>query len=210
MKALLCILISYVIGTINPSYIIARFKGLDIRTVGSKNAGASNALIVLGKLSGAVCMLFDIAKACFAIWLCQKLFPDFEYALVLAGVFCLIGHVFPFYMKFKGGKGLACLGGLLIMMDWRLFFIILAIEIVIALIVNYIFIVPITASVAMPILYGFMTNNVWNAVIMLLATIIIYYKHMENFKRVKAGTEMKLSYLWNKDKELERIQNNNK
>ncbi|MBQ4111933.1 MAG: glycerol-3-phosphate acyltransferase, partial [Clostridia bacterium] len=106
MKYVLCLLIGYVTGTINPSYIIARLRGFDIREKGSGNAGASNALILFGKVLGIGCALFDIAKAAFAIWLCGRLFPGLAYSLAITGVACILGHVFPFYMKFKGGKGL--------------------------------------------------------------------------------------------------------
>ena len=113
MKYVLCILIGYLMGSINPSYIIARLRGFDIREKGSQNAGASNALILFGKVIGIGCALFDIAKAAFAIWLCETLFPEFAYSYAVTGVACIVGHSFPFYMKFKGGKGLACLGAYL-------------------------------------------------------------------------------------------------
>ena len=96
----------YLIGTINPSYIIAKLCGFDIREKGSKNAGASNALILFGKITGIGCALFDIAKATLIVWLCETLFPELAYSFAVTGVACILGHVFPFYMKFKGGKGL--------------------------------------------------------------------------------------------------------
>ena len=106
MEYICCGLIWYFIGTINPSYFIAKRRGFDIRTKGSGNAGASNALILFGKLLGIICALLDIAKAYLAILLTEALFPEFRYAYAITGVACVIGHIFPFYMKFKGGKGL--------------------------------------------------------------------------------------------------------
>ena len=205
MKYLLCIVIGYLIGTINPSYIIAKIRGFDIRERGSKNAGASNALILFGKVLGVTCALLDIAKATFAIWLCGKLFPELTYSFVVTGVSCILGHIFPFYMKFKGGKGLACLGGMILAFDWRVFLIMLACEIVIALVTNYICFVPLTASVVFPIVYGIMRHNLWGALILCLVVPVMLFKHKENLVRIKNGTEMRLSFLWNKDKELDRM-----
>lgn len=202
MKYVLCILIGYFIGAINPSYIIAKLRGFDIREKGSKNAGASNALILFGKVLGIGCALFDIAKATFAIWLCGKLFPELSYTFAVTGVACILGHVFPFYMKFKGGKGLACLGGMILAFDWRVFLIMLASEIVVAIVTDYICFVPLTASAIFPLVYGIMRCDVWGALIVALILPLMLYKHMENLKRIKQKTEMPFSFLWNKDKAL--------
>lgn len=202
MKYVLCLLIGYVTGTINPSYIIARLRGFDIREKGSGNAGASNALILFGKVLGIGCALFDIAKAAFAIWLCGRLFPGLACSLAITGVACILGHVFPFYMKFKGGKGLACLGGMILAFDWRVFLIMLAAEIVLAIVTDYICFVPLTASAVFPILYGLMRRDLWGALIIALILPLMLYKHKENLKRIKQKTELPFSFLWNKDKAL--------
>ena len=202
MKYVLCILIGYLIGTVNPSYIIAKVRGFDIREKGSKNAGASNALILFGKLLGIGCALFDIAKAAFAIWLCGKLFPELTYSFAVTGVACILGHVFPVYMKFRGGKGLACLGGMILAFDCRVFLIMLAAEIIVAIVTDYICFVPLTASVIFPIVYGIMCRDVVGALIIALILPLMIYKHKENLKRIKQKTEMPFSFLWNKDKAL--------
>ena len=210
MDFLYCILIGYFVGTVNPSYIIAKIRGFDIREKGSRNAGASNAVILLGKTIGVLCALLDIAKTVLAIWLTQKLMPEFAWAYAVTGVACALGHIFPFYMKFKGGKGLACLGGIIFALDWRVFLIMLTSEIIIALATNYICFVPLTASVVFPIIYGIMRNDWWGALILCVLTLVIFWKHKENLVRIKNGTEMRLSFLWNKNKEIERMKNNTK
>ena len=202
MKYVLCILIGYLIGAINPSYIIAKIRGFDIREKGSGNAGASNALIIFGKVVGVVCALFDIAKATFAIWLCGKLFPELTYSFAVTGVACILGHVFPFYMKFRGGKGFACLGGMILAFDWWVFLILLAAEIVVAIVTDYICFVPLTASALFPIVYGIMCRDVWGALIIALIFPLMLYKHKENLRRIKQKTEMPFSFLWNKEKAL--------
>ena len=212
----LCFLFGYLIGGINPSYIIGRLKGFDIRKKGSGNAGASNALIVMGKKVGIISALFDIAKAAAAYLLAPLIFGELALAAEIAGVACILGHMFPAYMKFKGGKGLACLGGVLIGIDWRLFLILITLEILLCLWVDYICIVPITASILIPILYGLFggkgvlpwllhANNGWAGVgVLLISTIAILYRHVQNIYRISYGGEMHFSYMWSHDKEAER------
>jgi len=202
MKYVLCILIGYLIGAINPSYLVAKLHGFDIREKGSKNAGASNALILFGKVIGIGCAVFDIAKAAFAIWLCEMLFPELANSFAVTGVACILGHVFPFYMKFRGGKGLACLGGMILAFDLRMFLIMLAAEIIVAIVTDYICFVPLTASAVFPIVYGIMRRDVWGALIIAPIFPLMLWKHKENLKRIKQKTEMPFSFLWNKDKAL--------
>lgn len=205
MQVILCCLIGYLIGVINPSYLIAKFKGFDIRKKGSGNAGASNAVILLGKFIGIFCAIFDIAKAFLALLLTTSLFKDFDHAFVVTGLFCVIGHVFPFYMNFKGGKGLAVFGGIVLFYNWKVFLIMLAVEILLVLIIDYICVVPITASIAFPIIYGFISLDILGSILLVLIAIIICNRHSINLKRIKEGTEMHFSYLWKSKEELERI-----
>lgn len=209
MKYLLCILVSYLIGSINPAYYFGKKKGINIKKEGSKNAGASNAVILLGKSIGAICALLDIGKACFAIRFCQRLFPTLANVFAVSGTACILGHIFPFYMKFKGGKGLACLGGVVLMYDLKFFFLFLLIEVIIALLTDYICFVPITASVFFPFAYGILTSNAIGALIFGIAAIVILLKHVENIKRIHVGREMRLSFLWNRDNEIKRVTRDN-
>lgn len=208
MQYLVSIVLGYLIGAINPSYIIGAVKGVDLKKKGSGNAGASNALILLGKATGVICALLDIGKTCLAVAVVGWIFPDFPYAMPLTALFCVVGHIFPFYLKFKGGKGLACLGGAFLIFDWRVFLIVLALEIVLALIVDYICIVPLSASVAFPAIYAIMTRDLVGMVMLCGITVIMVIKHIENLKRIRAGTELRLSFLWNKNREVERIKQN--
>lgn len=205
MKYLLCILISYVIGAINPSYIIAKIRGFDIRKKGSKNAGASNALILFGKTVGIACAIFDVAKAFFAVWLCSALFPGLSWLFPISGISCIFGHIFPFYMRFRGGKGLACLGGVVLVYDWRVFLIMMVCEVFVVLVTSYICFVPLTASLVFPAVYGIMDSDLIGALIFCLMIPVMFFRHKENFVRIKNGEEMRISALWNKDKEFERM-----
>lgn len=220
-KIVLCAFYGAAIGSINPSYLIGRLRGFDIRKEGSGNAGASNAVILMGKIVGLFCTLFDIGKAFAAFRTAPLIFGQSAYFEVIAGTACILGHIFPFYMKFRGGKGLAALGGVILAVDWRLFLIMLGAEILFAVAVDYICVVPISACVIFPLLYGFLGDagtawlrhagaGWWGALIFGAAAIAMLYRHVENVRRIRAGTEMHLSYLWKHDKEgeIERIRQN--
>ena len=205
LRAMICCLLGYLVGTINPSYIISRLRGFDIREQGSHNAGASNAVILLGKSVGVLCALFDILKTCAVIRLVKYLFPFCRYAFVVTGTACILGHIFPFYMNFRGGKGLACLGGMILVYNWRIFLIFLTVEIVIALMTNYICFVPITASFAFSAVYAYYSADWLGTVLLTVVSCVILFRHTENLRRIRMGTELRLSYLWNQEAELARI-----
>lgn len=205
MEFLLCALLGYFVGTVNPAYLLGKIKGFDIRKKGSGNAGASNALILFGKVIGVVCAFLDIAKAYFAILLTTTLFPDFSFAFTVTGVACILGHIFPFYMHFKGGKGLACLGGMILYFDYRVFLIMLVLAVVLALVTDYICFVPISASAAFPFVYWGFTKHFAGALILAISAVVIFLRHLENLKRIRKGTEMHLSYIWKPEQEMSRM-----
>ncbi|MBR2312869.1 MAG: glycerol-3-phosphate acyltransferase [Clostridia bacterium] len=219
-KIIVTLLASYLVGSINPSYIIGRLKGIDIRKQGSGNAGASNATVVLGKWVGIFSGVFDILKATGVMLLFPLIFGNIPYLAECAGVACIVGHIFPIFMNFKGGKGLACFGGLVLAIDPRLFGLILAAEILLLLLVDYICIVPITAVIIIPIVYGVFgvsgldwlwraAGGWWGAAIIGIASVVMLLRHMQNVKRIIKGKEMRFSYVWmsaeDKKKELIRI-----
>ncbi|MBQ7161115.1 MAG: glycerol-3-phosphate acyltransferase [Clostridia bacterium] len=210
MYVVFCLLMGYAAGALNPSYIIARIKGFDIRGSGSGNAGGSNALITMGKGIGAFCILFDIGKAYGVVKLACLVFPEGHLAFAAASVGAVYGHIFPPYMRFKGGKGLACLGGAILAFDPIVFLIMLGCEFIILFATNYICFVPLTASAAFPVVYGVMTGDIAGALVLVLITAVIVYKHVENLRRIRKGTEMRFSYLWNKDAERDRIVENSR
>lgn len=208
MQVLLCSLTGYLIGNINPSYIISRLRGFDIRERGSGNAGASNAIMTMGKKVGAVSALFDIFKAFFASLLAAQLFPQLKFAKILSGCSCIIGHIFPVFMNFHGGKGLASLAGTILAFDPELFISLLILEIIIGFSLDYICVVPITGSALFMAYYAFITGDATGTLLLALTAVIILFKHIENLRRIQNGTEAHLSFLWHKDQELERIKKN--
>ena len=208
MAIVISALFGYLIGGINPAYLIAKYKGFDIRKRGSGNAGASNAVITMGKKVGAISAILDIFKAYLAVTIAGVLFPNVSLAKVVMGISCILGHIFPIYMRFRGGKGLASLGGVILAFHPIVFVILLSVELIIVLIVDYICIVPITASVAFPFIYMSMTKDSIGAILYGLLAIVIFSKHIENLKRIRSGTEAHFSFLWRRKKEIERLGGN--
>ncbi len=205
MAYIWCSLIGYLIGSVNPAWIISKIRGFDIRDKGSHNAGASNVVILCGKKMGAFCAVIDIFKACFAIKLCAFLFPEYDHAFAAAGTACIVGHIHPLFLGFRGGKGLACLGGMIMMFSRRVFIVFLILEIILVLVTNYICFVPITAAIAFPIAYAVIAHDGIGALMMGIAGVMILMKHLENLRRIRNGTELRFSYLWDRDSERKRL-----
>ena len=206
MRIIWSLAVGYLIGGINPAYLFARRRGFDIRKHGSGNAGASNAVITMGKKVGFLSALFDIIKAYFAVKITEALFPGSVVYAALSGAGCILGHIFPLFMRFRGGKGLACLGGVILAFNPLVFLLMLVAEVILVLIVDYICVVPITASVIFPVVYQLMTWNSLGTTVYAVVGFIMICKHIENLKRIYHGTEFHFSFLWKRDKELDRME----
>ena len=204
-KLAACILLGYLIGCVSPSYLIGKLRGYDVRRSGSGNAGASNTVIMAGKLLGFIVALLDILKAAGSWWLCAALFPELAVAGPLAGVSCLLGHLYPVFLRFRGGKGLACLGGLALATSPKTLLILFGVALLIAVLTNYVCVVTVTMSVVVPVYYWFLTGFLLGALILAVPVVPIFLKHLINFRRIREGKELRLSYVFNKQKELDRI-----
>jgi glycerol-3-phosphate acyltransferase PlsY len=183
------IVLGYLIGCINPAWIIARLKKTELRQKGTGNLGATNVFLTLGKRIGVFVMLLDIGKAYAVVLIARILFPQFALAGVLAGAAAILGHMFPFYLGFKGGKGSACLGGAILGLEWKLFLALLLLGIVIAFLVDYPWAVPVSAAGLFPFAYGISMHSDISIAILLCPGICLILKHMENYRRVREGTE---------------------
>ena len=204
------LIIGYFFGCFNLSYMISKIKGFDIRYVGSGNAGASNVVIVIGKKIGLFVALIDILKAFFAFRLAEGFFPEayagaVSWAGVIAGVGAVIGHILPFYMGFKGGKGLACFGGTVLGIDFRLFFILFIIALLIAIITDYICFAPITMAFVVPATVWYVYETWIPSAIISIASFALLLKHRENILRIRSGEELRFHFLWRRKDESERF-----
>ena len=184
--------IGYMIGCIQPAFFIGKIKGIDIREHGSKNAGAANTTITIGWGWGFFTAVFDILKATACVLFISYLYPDNEaYSLLpfLGGAVSVLGHNYPFYMGFKGGKGTASGIGIILGYDpyWGLAMV--GILILSTVVTNYLVVGTVNIHLAMLYLSVFKYNNIWIILVVIFLTALSVFKHWENFKRIKNGTE---------------------
>ena len=205
LQILSCLLLGYLLGSLSPSFLAGKLRGYDVRESGSGNAGASNTVILVGRFAGLIVALLDILKAACAWWLCAALFPELRLSGILGGVGAILGHMFPLWLRFRGGKGLACLGGVILAYDWRTLLLMLALAIAIGVVTNYVAVATVSMSVIWPVYYGLRTAFWLGAGVLLVPALPIFLRHLVNFRRMRKGEELRLRYLWKKDEELQRI-----
>ncbi len=189
------VFIGYLLGNINTAAILARIKGFDIRGRGSGNAGASNALVTMGKGAAVCSALVDILKAFLPVWLLLHVIPLPEgcsHLPVLVGIAVILGHMFPFWMQFRGGKGFASLLGFSLAIDWRFFLVCIAILAILLLTTRYIALATIACAAALPVWHGIGTHDWLETVLLSVLAVVIISKHIQNLRRMKDGTEIKL------------------
>lgn len=187
----LTVLGGYLLGCSSMAYYVSRWKKVNLSTNGSGNLGASNTTILLGWRMGILVALHDIFKGAAAVLLAKWLLPDLTYAPVAAGCACVMGHLYPFYLKGKGGKGFASYMGMLLALDWRLGLALIGVSLLVTFLSDYIVVGTLTTVVVGPVWIGF-TQSWVSAVIMLAVTAVIFYKHRENLHRILRGSEVGL------------------
>ena len=192
MQYLLAIILGYLLGCSSMAYYIGKFKKTDIRTAGSGNLGASNATVLFGWSAGVAVALHDICKAVIAVLAAKWLFPQLEYAGAAAGVACVLGHIFPFYLGFRGGKGLASYFGMVLALNWKLALIIGAVIVLATLITDFISVGALSSIVVAPVYTFFTTHNLILVAILGVATVVMFLKHWENIIRIAKGQEIGL------------------
>ena len=190
MEYTAAILLSYLIGSSSMSWYLSKIKKVNLRAGGSGNLGASNAVALMGWKAGILVGIHDIGKSILAVLLAQMLFPGVEYIGAVAGVASVLGHIFPFYLKFKGGKGFASYLGMTIALNWRLALVILLIVVLVTLITDYIVVGTVTTVLSVPTYLGITSHSWILAAILCVATVVILYKHRENYVRIYNGTEL--------------------
>lgn len=190
MEYILVIVLSYILGSSNMAKYLAAIKKVDLTAGGSGNLGASNAVILMGWGAGVLTALHDIGKSALAVILARLVFPDAPYIGAAAGVAAVLGHIFPFWMKFKGGKGFASYLGLTLALNWKFAIAVLLLVVVVTLITDYIVAATTTTIVLVPIGLGFLTQSWVLPLILLVASGVIAWKHRENYVRIYNGTEI--------------------
>lgn len=207
MIRLACVGIGYIFGLFQTSYLYGRMNGIDIREHGSGNAGTTNALRTLGMKAGVITFLGDCFKCFFAVLLVRALFgPSHPGEQVLLGMYgalgVILGHNFPFYLKFRGGKGIAATAGLFLSLDPVLTLVALVTFVAAVALTRYVSlgsVLVVIELLAGVILYG--VQGKWGMsgaplyemyAITAFLTAMALYRHRGNIKRLLSGTERKI------------------
>ena len=191
MQYILVIALSYLLGCSNMATYIAAAKKVDLSAGGSGNPGASNAVILMGWGAGVLTAVHDIGKAALAVIMARLVFPDLPHIGAAAGVAAVLGHIYPFWMKFKGGKGFASYLGMTIALHWKFAIAVLLLVVVVTLVTDYIVAATTTTIVVVPIGLGVLTQSLILPLILLVASAVIAWKHRENYVRMYHGTEIR-------------------
>ena len=192
MGYILSIALGYLLGSSSMAYYIGKWKNQDVRQVGTGNLGASNTAVVFGWGAAVAVAVHDIGKAFLAVLIARWLFPGLTHAGAAAGVACVVGHIFPFYLKFRGGKGMASYFGLILALNWKMALGLAVALILITLITDYISLAAISMSVLAPAYTALVDKDVAMALILAVATVVLLYKHRENIVRIAKHQEIGL------------------
>ncbi|MCF8429582.1 MAG: glycerol-3-phosphate 1-O-acyltransferase PlsY [Bacteroidia bacterium] len=201
MTIAILILLAYLIGSVPTAVWYGKaFHKIDVREHGSGNAGATNTLRILGNKAGFIVLFIDLLKGFLATSLIH--FSDLEIGTqnyfnfqMALGVTAVLGHVFPLFAGFKGGKGIATLLGMCIAINWQIAIICILVFVIIVAITKYISVGSMSAAILAAILsFYFYTNNVIANCFFCAIAILVIYTHRTNIVRLKAGTENKLSF----------------
>lgn len=191
---ILIIVIGYLIGSINLSIIISKKNGKDIREQGSGNAGSTNTLRTMGKKAAAIVLLFDILKGVAVVLLAKlmsSLALDANLFIQLGAIAVILGHNFPIYYGFKGGKGVATSLGVIMVVNPIIGIICLVFAAVIMVITKMVSLGSILAAILYPILTIFLQPNYF--IFSLIVALLLIFRHRSNIKRILSGSESKLS-----------------
>ena len=210
VECIIMAIIAYLIGSINFSVILSKkMAGFDVREKGSGNAGTTNMLRSVGKKAAAITLICDILKGVIAIVIAiilGNIFADSnkELLLQIAGVAVVLGHTFPIFFGFKGGKGVATSLGILLMSNWQIGLICLVFALALMILTRMVSLGSCAAAVLFPVLTLFInqnytvltegkSGNVYFIYSVILA-IIVLYNHRSNIKRIMNGTENRISF----------------
>jgi acyl phosphate:glycerol-3-phosphate acyltransferase len=200
------LLVAYLLGTLLGSLILGRLRGVDIRSMGSGNAGATNALRTQGKLFGFLVLVIDIAKGVVAVaWLPAAVLPAVgidpdlprAWLTVACGFAVIVGHVYPVWFGFRGGKGAATVVGVVAALELRLLAPMLLTWIVVLLLTGYVGLATMLSAVALAAAVCVIEpNNIPLLSFCAAVALFIIYTHRSNIARMRAGQENRVRRVW--------------
>ena len=197
-------IVAYLLGSISFSIIFSKkFAGFDVREKGRGNAGTTNVLRSVGKKAAILTLICDCLKGVLAIliaFVAGKIMKNLDGSLLiqLAGIFVVLGHTFPVFFKFKGGKGVATSLGVLLMINWQIGLICLVFALILMALTRFVSLGSIAAAILFPVLAVFIhTNYLVNGnyvIFALLLAVLVVFNHRSNVKRLLEGKENRLSF----------------
>lgn len=199
-------IVAYLIGSINFSVILSKkMAGFDVREKGSGNAGTTNMLRSVGKKAAVITLICDILKGVVSIGIAiivGNIIKDLDKALLvqIAGILVVVGHTFPIFFGFKGGKGVATSLGVILMTNWKIGLICLIFALVLMALTKMVSVGSIAAAILFPVLTIFLTDTFIVTegsnyfIYSILLAILVAFNHRENIKRILNGTENKISF----------------
>jgi len=185
------LILAYLMGCSNMALYLSKYKGVDLRSSGSGNLGASNAMVLMGWGPGVIVALHDIGKALLAVVLARHFGQGLPFIGAAAGVACVLGHMFPCFLRFRGGKGFASYLGMTLALNWKFALLVMVIVALVTFISDYIVVGTVTTVVLVPAYMAF-TRGLYFSAILCIATAAILIKHRENYVRIYRGTEIGL------------------
>ena len=192
MGYILVIVTAYLLGCSNMALYMSKIKKVDARAGGSGNLGASNATALMGWRVGILVGVHDVGKSALAVLLARFFFPELAYIGAVAGVSSVLGHIFPFYLKVRGGKGFASYFGMTLALNWKLALVIGILIVLVTVITDYIVAGTTLTILSVPVYMGWAEHSILLALILCIATAVIIYKHRMNYVRMYNGTEIGL------------------
>lgn len=192
---IICLLIGYLFGCIQTAFIVGKItKNIDVREHGSGNAGMTNVTRVIGRRAGLFVFVMDVLKAMAAFLLCAFFLGGEGFTLwtgLYAGFGVLLGHNFPFFLGFRGGKGIASSLGLMLLIDWRAALAVYALGVVVVLIWRYISLASLLMLFLFPVVLFALGHVVETIAVTAVMTVMAFYLHRSNIQRLIGGTERK-------------------
>lgn len=193
-KYLVLCFIGYCIGSLNSSILVSKLYKKDVRNEGSKNAGLTNTLRVLGKKAAIMVLVMDVLKGVIVTGIGYLMIQDSDHGAIIGGLFTVIGHIFPVFFGFKGGKGILISLSVLFMCDYRIAFIGLGLFILIVAATRYVSLGSIAGMVLAPVLSVVFRHDLFFIICICILSILTVFMHRGNIKRLTQGKENKLSF----------------
>jgi len=194
IKLLFLIIFGYLFGSIPFSYLIPKAKGIDIRKVGSGNVGGTNVIRAMGLKFGLLATILDLLKAVIPVYLATR-FLLFDWQIALVAITPVLGHIFPVWLGFKGGKGVSStIGVLLVLLGWKHFLILILIWVIVIVIFQIMSVASLLMLSLLPLFLAYFSYPMPYYFLVIALAVLIWWAHRENLQRIKEGVEPKFKF----------------